>query len=230
MQYGHNLNKFLEKNKDEMTFEDFKTKFYRNLRMFNQTYEEEQFDDLLLELYTKESDIYKNWYKILSKVDYSFLKSNTVLSTCLVSRECPDLITAAFDMEKKRKSILSRTVPTKATVSTVNQSKDKLLLEYKKLLLLIYSENEDNILRKAQEEFARCYSEYNDDLYLSDYYNSIIDNFEEELKKYINTQITKISRLEGLLTEDKHTEAVVTNIRTNQKAHKAKAFFKQTFK
>ena len=230
MIYEHNLSKFLEKNKDSMSLEEYIGKFYRNLRMHGQHYEEEQYDDLLTELYMKEPEVYIEWQKVFTKVPYFFVRSNTVLSTYLVSSNCSELMTVAYDMEKKRKSIISRIFPMKASITTVNSYKEKLIKELENLKLLLISEEEDNILRKSQEEFARCYGEYNDDPYLNDYYNSIIDNFEYDIRTNIESEIAKANNLDYKLKDINHKGHVVDNIIQNSRNHKSSKFFKQTFK
>ena len=230
MMYEHNMSKFVAKNKDDYTIDEYKNKFYRNLRMYSQKYEEEQFEDLLTELYMKEPEIYKEWYKILYKVPYYFIRNNTVLSTALISSNNMELMVAAYDMDKKRKSILARTLPMRATSTTVNENKEKLLLELKKLSLLMVSEDEDNILRKAEEEFARCYGEYANDPYLGDYYNDILDNFEDDLIKCINQEINKVIGINNKLANANHLSVLTEDLVLTKRNHRTSKFFKQTFK
>ena len=76
MLYEHNVSKFLVKDKNGIELEEYTNKFYRSLRLFGQKYEEEQFDDLLTELYMKDENLYKEWFKILQKIPYFFVKNN----------------------------------------------------------------------------------------------------------------------------------------------------------
>ena len=228
--YEHNMSKFIVKNKEDFTFEEYKAKFYRTLRMYNQKYDEEQFEDLLTELYMKEPEVYDEWVSLLRKIPYFFIRNNTVLTTALISSNNTELMVTAYEMDKKKKSILARTLPMRATSTTVNENKEKLLLEYKKLSLLIVSENDDNIVRKAKEEFAKCYGEYANDPYLSDYYNDILNNFEAELTNCIDKEINKVIGIGNKLTNSNHISTVVDDIQHAKRNHKKAVFFKSTLK
>lgn len=230
MVYEHSMSKFIEKNKENVHLEDYIQGFYRKLRLFGQKYDNQQFEDLLTELYMKETEIYNEWINIFNKVPYYFIRSNTVLSTNLVSSDNPNLLLAAYEMEKKKRSIISRIIPVRVTVTSVKESKEKLLLQLQKLSLLMYSEEEDNILRKAQEQFAEEFSEYDNDPYLSDFYNNIIDGFEKELLTRINNEIKKIDGVNEKIAGDEHSGTIVNDIYFHQKCHTKNKFFKQTFK
>jgi len=230
MLYEHNVNKFLVKDKSDIELEEYTKNFYKKVRMAGLRYNEEQFDDFLTELYMKEPDVYKEWHAALRKIPYYFIRQNTVLAANLVSSNNVGLLVTAYDMEKKKNSILSRTLPMKATSTTVNENKEKLLLELERLSLLMVSELEDNILRKAQEEFARCYGQYNDDPYLSDYYNGIIDNFETDMINKINEEYNKIEGIRSKISANDHLGTLVDNISHRNKNHPTSKFFKQTFK
>lgn len=230
MLYEHNVSKFLVKDKSDIELEEYTKNFYKKVRMAGLRYNEEQFDDFLTELYMKEPDVYKEWHVALRKIPYYFIRQNTVLATNLVSSNNVELLVTAYDMEKKKKSIISGTLPMKANSTTVNENKEKLLLGLEKLSLLMVSEGEDNIVRKAQEEFARCYNEYDSDPYLSDYYNGIIDNFETDILNKINEEYNKIKGINNKLTNSNHIGTVTDDIQHGKRCHNKVVFFKSTLK
>ena len=192
MKQSNNMNNFLIKNKEGLTQEDFNEIFYRSLRMNHEKYEQEQFDDLLLELNMKEPEVYTEWRLTFNKVPYFFVRRYTNLITNLVSNNDHERVLIASEMYKKKMALISRSIPEKVTPSTVKGSKKSLYLKLNKALLLMESELEDNILRKAQESFAEIYSKYEDDIYLGDLYNEIIDGFEDEMRNALNAEINKI--------------------------------------
>lgn len=214
MLYEYTTNKFLSKDKKGMDLDSFTSQFYRQLRLNRQKYEDEQFDDFLTELYMKDSSVYEDWYKAFSKISYAFTRKNTVLMTNLVSANNIEYLLLAFDMDKKKKSLIARCIPRRATVSTVGESKDKLFVELSMQLALMESEEEDNILRKAQEEFYLRYGEYENDRYLGDLYNNILDTLEEEMRNALISEINKINTISAKLTDS----ANIALIRDTQNA------------
>lgn len=212
MLYEYTTNKCLSKDKKGMDLDSFTSQFYRQLRLNRQKYEEEQFDDFLTELYMKDSSVYEDWYKAFSKISYAFTRKNTVLMTNLVRNNNIEYALLAFNMDKKKKSLVARCIPRRATVSTVGESKNKLFTELNMQLALMESEEEDNILRKAQEEFYLCYGEYENNRYLGDLYNNILDTLEEEMRNALISEINKISTISAKLTDS----ANITLIRDTQ--------------
>jgi len=223
------MSKFLLKNKEKETFENFSQKFYDNLRLYHQSYKEEQFDDLLLELYNKENDVYGEWCKLFTKIPYFFVRNNVTLATCSVANENRNAIVIGYEMYKKQQSIISRSLPIKATVTTVNESKEKVLLELNKTLLLMKVENEENIVLKAQKEFSRCFSEYENDPYLNELYTNIYENFEQKILLRVESEINRVAGIsKGIVSQD-HMSALVADIEHRRKSHRKAKFFKQTF-
>ena len=226
MLYEYATNKFLSKDKKGMDLDTFISQFYRQLRLNRQKYEDEQFDDFLTELYMKDSSVYEDWYKAFSKISYAFTRKNTVLMTNLVSANNIEYALLAFNMDKKKKSLVARCIPRRATVSTVGESKNKLFTELNMQLALMESEDEDNILRKAQEEFYLCYSEYENNRYLGDLYNNILDTLEEEMRNALISEINKISTISAKLTDSanialiRDTQSVTRKDRNTPKVYR----------
>ena len=94
-----------------VTLDYFKYKFYKNIEFNHQLFEEEQFDDLLMELYAKESEVYQEWYKLFGNIAYSFIKKYPVLTTCLVSNNNVSDLVTAYEMDKYRKALVKRSIP-----------------------------------------------------------------------------------------------------------------------
>lgn len=226
----YKMSQFLVKDKEEMNYEDFNARFIRNLQLYGQKYDEDACYDLLVELYEKEPEVYSEWFKTFKKVAYAFIKNNIVLATYLINTNNPELLITAFEMEKKKKSLISRSLPMKSTISTVSENKEKLRLELKKTALLMVSENEDNILRKAEEEFAKYYGEYEDNPYLGDFYTDTLNGIEVEMASVIEREIAKIDGISDYLTLTDQLTSLIEGIQHRKKTKNETVFFKQTFK
>lgn len=197
--YEHATSKFLLKDKKGMDLNSFKEKFYRSVKLNNQRFEEEQFDDLLAELFIKEPEVYAEWYKVFLKIPYVFLAKNTVLMTNLVSLNNPEYVIIAYEMEKKRKSLISRCIPAKANTSTVAEAKKLLYTKLAMQLVLLESDSKDSILSKVKDEFYLSFGKYENDRFLGDVYNNILNNFENDISKALITEIDKINRISAKL-------------------------------
>ena len=59
---GCGLNLFLEKDKSNLSLEEFQNRFYRQLNLNNRMFESKQFDDMLVALYQKDDENDKKRY------------------------------------------------------------------------------------------------------------------------------------------------------------------------
>lgn len=229
MRSEYTMNVFLTKNKEDFTAEEFVKKFIRNLTIYNRGYEE-KLEDMLLALYQMPKDLYLKWYKSFTKIPYVFVKTNSELCTDIVLDNKLDLLPVAYDMFKKEKSIVSRIIGTKATKTTVHESKEKILFELEKALLSMKSENEDNVLEKAKKDFTDTFKPYANNKYVKDYYDSIIDGFENEIITAINYEFNRVEAIDYRLAVAAHAEVRKMDISFNAKNHTKGMAFKRTFK
>ena len=201
MVYEHPLHKCLVTNKDDYSFDEFNDKFYRKLRMDRLKYEQDQYYIILRNLYNMDTESYMSWFNKFKDIPYSFVKNNTELVEKLVEDNKVDLMKIAYEMNKKKNALISRTIPTKATVTTVNESSQVLLFTFKELLKEISENKENNSVTKAQQEFERVYSEYKNDIYLRDLYVKILADFEQEILSRINSEINKVNSYSKVISE-----------------------------
>ncbi len=176
--------------------DEFKRKFYRNLAADNQKFELNQFDDMLNILYKKNEEDYKKWYKALNKIPLFFVKRNMSLTIELLNSDNIEALNTAFEMEKRKRAAISNNIIYKATYTSVNKSKKEILIALNNTLLLMKSDGEDNILKKAKEDFAKYFSKYENDIYLGKLYKELLDSIEEEMLKTINDEIKKVDEIE----------------------------------
>lgn len=230
MTYEHTISKFLVKDKEKMNFDEFSNKFYRNITLYNKAYKEGQFDEFLSKLYMKSSSVYEDWYKALNKIAFSFVRKNLELITVLVKSNNIDAVITAYDMQKKKGSLISRSISRKTTASSVIESKIQLLTELNMQLALIESEEEENIVRKAQAEFYLCYGEYENDKYLGTIYNEMIASFKDEIRNAIITEINKIDGISADIRDKMAITMSCDDIYHNRRTHRTPNIFKQIHK
>ena len=176
--------------------DEFKRKFYRNLAADNQKFELNQFDDMLNILYKKNEEDYKKWYKALNKIPLFFVKRNMSLTIELLNSDNIEALNTAFEMEKRKRAVISNNIIYKATYTSVNKSKKEILIALNNTLLLMKSDGEDNILKKAKEDFAKYFGKYENDICLGKFYKELLDSIEEEMLKKINDEIKKVDEIE----------------------------------
>ena len=189
------MNIIMLNDKEGIFYDYFSYNFYKQLKRRNIPYNEGQFDEFLNEMFNKNKADYKECYKVLSNIPYGFFKRNLDLITTLVRDNKSAYIKEIFDMYRYKKKLILETIPD-VNHSSVVESKKELLLKLEKSLLLMKSENEDNILRQIEEKFYKKYGMYNGDPYLSDLYNEILDDIESDLKNTLIDQFDKIDRLD----------------------------------
>ena len=199
--YEREVSKFLVKDKKGMDLDEFSQRFYRSLKLNQQIFDENQYDEFLKELYMKEPDVYNDWYKTFGKITYKFARKNVDLLTDFVAMDNMELALVAFEMDKTKRQLVSRCIPRKATTSSVNESKEELIVSLNTQLSLLDSDTEDNILKVTQDKFELCYGEYKDNIYLRNLYNEIMDSFEKEIRKSIINEINKIDGLSNRIIE-----------------------------
>lgn len=227
MIYECATNKFLVKDKRKMDFDEFSDRFYRSLRLNNQKYEEEQFEDFLTELYMKTPEVYNEWHKLFFRIPYSFTMNNIVLMTNLVSNDNFEYATIAYEMFKKKKSLIVRCLPVRVNASTVSESKSDLFAELTMQLILTKGGYEDSLLKSIKDEFSLAYGEYEDNQYLGDLFNSIMDSFESEISNAITKEINKINHISSkLIDRDNIGLLVETQESVRKDKHTVKAYKK----
>ena len=191
MIYEHTIAKFLVKNKDDMDFEKFSGRFYRNIELNNSTYQKGQYDDFLSGLYTMNQETYNEWFNALKKVTHFYARSNLDMITKFVNNNDLDAMLIAYDMFKKKCSIISRYIP-KTTTTSIKENKMELYASLNMQLILIESEDENSILKKVQDEFYLYFGKYENDPRLTDIYNKTFSSLKEELINAISKEINKI--------------------------------------
>jgi tetrahydromethanopterin S-methyltransferase subunit A len=97
----------------------------------------------------------------------------------------------AYDMFKKKCSIISRYIP-KTTTTSIKENKMELYASLNMQLILIESEDENSILKKVQDEFYLYFGKYENDPRLTDIYNKTFSSLKEELINTISKEINKI--------------------------------------
>lgn len=238
--YGTRIESFtfancLEKTKGDVSFDDFKNSFYFKLRMNGRIYTENQYDILLKSLYKKDEDTYRYFYSKLFRIPLKFVKENYEFIINLMESNKADLIKVAFEMFKKKKSIISGLFPVKATKNTVKHSDELLSTKLEELLSLTQEEDENNIIAKAKLEFAKFYIDYSENEYLREFYFDIIDSFDTDIIAAINKEIAKISGMKKYLHDKDIVNASfedkeIFNLRKQQKRDTLPHIFKQTFR
>ena len=227
---GFTIGKCLEKTK-QAELEDFKYSFYRKLKLYGKQYTEKEYDELLEALHSKDTEEYHNCYTTLFRISLKYIRENYDLIVNLINSNNNKLITVAYDMYKKRGSIILRMLPTRATKEAVQKSDKKVLCDLEKLLLLVKSKD-NNVIANAQLEFSKFYEEYSHNEYLSEYYKNIIDSFESELINTVNDEISKTNGIKKRLQENDSNRASFENreIFEKNKSKYISSMYKQTFR
>ena len=209
MEERYTVKQFLLDDKNGIMPDYFKYKFYKNLKAICLGYKEGKFDAFLDELYMKNTSEYFKWYKSFAKVSYSFLQKYPNILTEIVKNNSIEDMLIANDMYKYSMQLVSKCVPMWATVTTVTKTKKELIAAIYLQFELLESELEDNILRKTQEEFYKRYGEYNNSN-LSELYNAILDNFEDDIRNVLLKQLEKFNMI-----YDKCVDIQRTNMTTD---------------
>ena len=188
----------LPREKEIFTEEEFIGKFYRNIKLNSVPNKGKCFDELLKILYKKEEKEYSKYRNVFRRIPLTFIKNNLDLIKKLLQVDNYELIKDAYEMEKKRKSLISGCIPMRATPTTVNESKEKLYVSLNMNLALLDSELEDNLLSKTKDKFYLTWGKYEDNMYLGDLYNEIMDSFENNIREAL---IREINKIEGINKE-----------------------------
>ena len=214
---GCGLNLFLEKDKSNLSLEEFQNRFYRQLNLNNRMFESKQFDDMLVALYQKDDENYKKWYLLLRKIEYPFVRKNTRLYTDLIVDNQLEYGKLAYDMKKIHDSIISRITPKKATLTSVYEEKVELIKSLNLLLDLLECNTEDNIVNSAKNQFSHIYGNYENDKYLGSLYKSIMGNFEYDIKKAILDQINKASKIQESIIDQQNASIILDAQKQSEK-------------
>ena len=201
MIYEYSLSKFMDEFKSNYSLDTFIDKFYRNVKLNNYKYEDYQYDELLIELYYLSDKEYIEWYKTLKKIPYFFARNNTELILKLVRSKNHELMSVAYEMEKRKRSIVSRCLPMKATTCTVTESKEKLLTSLYMQAALLDSLEDDNPIRKGEASFALSFGDYENNEYLGEFYTKTIESLDEEIRNTIDTEIRKVGGISEALVQ-----------------------------
>ncbi len=187
------LKEYLLKDKRSVSnIDDFIASFYNKLKKAGKECKPEKFDDFLTELYIKDDQIYGEWLKIFSTIPYSFVSKNVVLVTYLVCVEQQEAVKTIYVMQQRKNSILSKYGTVLFEKSTVAKKRKELLKTLEDRLKSMNTNTENDILRKAQNEFANQFEQYSDDPYIGSFYNEMLNDFEKELISKINSTINLI--------------------------------------
>lgn len=214
------LNKCLSKVKGNDSLEDFKSKFYRQLKLNGGYYTDNQYDLLLESLYKKSEPTYHECYSNMYKMSLKYARENQELIASLIDSNNIDLIQVAYDMYKRVGSILSRFIPTRVNKQTVKEADKELLNELKDILNKAKTETDEDILTKSKQEFAKYYGQYENNEYLGEYYNSLVASIEQTFLKLVNNEIAKVCNLKGILRENAIDSASFDDRQMFEKAKK----------
>lgn len=173
--------------------DDFIASFYNKLKKAGKKCQPEMFDDFLIELYIKEDLVYSEWLKTFSSIPYSFASKNIVLLTYLVCTEQQEAVKTIYAMQQKKLSILSKYGTVLFEKSLVPEKRKKLLKELEDRLKSMNNNGEDDVLKKARNEFANQFEQYSDDPYIGSFYSEMLISFEQELISKINTTCNLIT-------------------------------------
>ena len=227
------VSRCLEKEKEKNSLEDFKYSFYRKLKLNGMKYSENQYDEFLETLYNAGAYQYHECYVTMVRMPLKYLRDNQYLIANLIKSNNTNLIQVAYDMYKKRGSIVTRLLPARANRVTVKESDEQILCELGNLLLSIKNE-EENAIAKAQIEFSNACSQYKNNEYLKEYYNEMFDSIEQEFLKTISNEINSVGSIKKILEEQTITNASFDDRQLFEKMKKNKEqrpnMFKQTFK
>lgn len=147
--------------------------------------------------------------------------------TNLVSNDNFEYATIAYEMFKKKKSLIVRCLPVRVNASTVSESKSDLFAELTMQLILTKGGYEDSLLKSIKDEFSLAYGEYEDNQYLGDLFNSIMDSFESEISNAITKEINKINHISSkLIDRDNIGLLVETQESVRKDKHTVKAYKK----
>lgn len=186
------MRKFISKNKENVSYEDFRHKFYFNLRLDGINYEEGQYDEILKKLYSKNKDEYAEWYNAFSHIKYGFVKENKELIITLIdSGNISDLL-IAWQMVGMQKSLVYQNIPLIDYEDIKIMSSKKVLLKLEKELLLVQNKKGSSTLEKIKTEFKEKYYSCAYNPYLAELYNEILNAFDEELIDALNKKIKKV--------------------------------------
>lgn len=229
MHNSYNMSQFLMNTNEGVSYEEFSKSFYRSLRLFGQVYTESQYDKFVKALFALDEIDYKSFYKIFMKLGYPFFKTNSELITSLVAANESRLLQISYDMFKKKESIVSRALSIRATVTSVNEKKEELLMSLKNILLSIQNNEDGNILKQAQEEFVKFYGDYADDKLLGDFYKFLFDRIELQLLSEIEKEMVKFDAIKDKLIDREYFTMSFEHREYSEKNHRKTVFFKQTF-
>lgn len=218
------LKNILVKNKEKLSYEEFSNKFYRTLKINGRKYVEGEYDNLLKVLYGCEDSLYHEYLNKLGRIQFLFIKENNKLMTNLIMNDDIDLVITAYDMYKKANSIVVTSVPMKSNKITVSQSKKELLIELKTLLKSINEEN--GIVNQAKAKFESLYGNYSDS-YLSNYYDTIMEQFETKLESFLTGELNKIGTISNDLVKCSVVNASFESQEQIQKSHRTPRIFQQ---
>ena len=216
MKVSHRMKQLFDKNSKEVGFEEFKNEFYRKLRVYSIGFVNGAFDSFLKVLYESDENTYNEFLESTKNIPYGFIKNNMDLVINLIKNKRVQDIEVACQMLEYQTTLISRNVHSIHVTSVLNEKK-KMLLNIEKCLLLMKSENEDNILRKAQRDFYDRFKDCETNPYLSDLYNKILDEFED---KMINAFEMNRNRIEGISERYTHTRLdahVIDTIEVNKR-------------
>jgi len=228
------LSKCLIKVKGDISLEEFKDGFYYQLRLNGKKYIENQYDLLLEALYQKDEKEYHDCYVKTVRMPLKYARENQELLANLINSNNSNLIQTAYDMYKRKCSVITRLIPTRVCAVTVKNYDKQLLCELENLLLSAKSQNDDNVIVKAKSEFSKFYSEYSNNAYLGTYYNNLLNGIEQEFFKLVNNEIDKIAITKARLKDIDITNTSYDDSELFEKMKKNKSprhnIYRQTFK
>ena len=227
MNREYRFGQFLAKNKSNMSIDNFTNDFYRNIAYFNLSCEKDAYKDLLKELYEKGTVNYDDWRKAFNRINYSFVRSHKDLVVMLVKENRIDLLDKAFEMEKRKSSLISRCIPIKTTTGSIKYSKEYLYELLCKTLALLDSESMDNPIKKSQDSFYLSYGQYENDEYLGNLYDDIMNSFDKNIKSAIQDEINKIDGLCKHLVENMCLTVMKDDLDHSERCHRTPNIFKQ---
>lgn len=214
------LNRCIPNNKGNEGLDDFKNNFYRKIKYNGKKFVENQYDPFLEALYQKSNEEYHECYLKMIRMTLKYVSDNQELLVSLINSNDFELIQVAYEMYKKRGSIISRLIPMRANKISVKESDKKLLKDLEKLLASSKMDDENNVLNKVKEEFMKSFGEYSENTPLSDYYNDIINGIDQEFYCLINNEISKITNLKEYIKYAELDEAFLKNRESIIKAKK----------
>lgn len=216
------LNRCIPNNKGNEELEDFKNNFYRKLKFNGKKFVENQYDPFLEALHQKSNEEYHECYLKMIRMTLKYVSDNQELLVSLINTNDFELIQVAYEMYKKRGSIVSRLIPMKANKVSVKESDKKLLKDLEELLVSSKMDDENNVLNKVKKEFKASFGKYSENTPLSDYYNDIINGIDQEFYCLINDEVSKITNLRESIKNSELDEAFIKNRESIIKAKKIK--------